>query len=322
MANQHFAYYGQSCMKAPASKASPALANTTRRWVLPLALVTVYVVWGSTYLGIRFMVETIPPLGGNGIRMLTAGIILYGFLRRSGTPAPSGVQWRNGIIVGTLLFVGGLGQVAIAESLGIGSGLAATAIAMTPVWASLIGGIFGQWPGWRVWTGLAIGVLGVAALSQEGDFAAAPRGLVLVLIAPILWSFGSIWSNRVDLPHSSMRTALFMVGGGGGLLVASALRGEDFAAPSLSSGLALLYLTTFGSLLAFSAYAYLLRNVQPSLATSYAYVNPIVAVVLGVWLGGEKLTGAAFIALPLIVTAVALIASAPRPVIQVAAGRR
>lgn len=280
------------------------------RWIAPLALFSVYVVWGSTYLAIRFMVETIPPLLGNSFRMLSAGTILYVWLRRRGTSAPSRRQWRNGALVGTLLFLGGLGQVSIAESIGIGSGLAATAIAMTPVWASLMAGLFGAWPRKAEWLGLLIGVGGVAVLSLEGDFQAAPAGLVLVVIAPILWSFGSVWSNNIDLPIGTMRTALFMLGGGVALGIAGLIRGETLMTPSTKSALALLYLITFGSLLAFSAYAYLLRTVRASLATSYAYVNPIVAVILGVWLAAETFNGAMWIALPLIVAAVALIARA------------
>ncbi len=283
------------------------------RWLVPLALLGVYLVWGSTYLAIAFMVETIPPLLGNAVRMLIAGSTMYWWLRRHGVGRPTWHQWRNGALVGTLLFVGGLGQVSIAESIGIGSGVAATAIAMTPVWASVVSGLFGAWPRRLQWVGLALGVAGVAVLSLEGDFQARPAGFVLVAAAPILWSFGSVWSNHLDLPVSNMRTALFMMGGGTSLAIAGLLRGESVpAAPSATSTLALVYLITFGSLLAFSAYAYLLRTVSASLATSYAYVNPIVAVALGVSLGGELLTGAALIALPLVIAAVFLIARGDR----------
>ncbi len=275
---------------------------------------TVYLVWGSTYLAIRWMVATIPPLLGNGIRILTAGIILYSWLKHRGVATPSRIQWRNSALVGSLLFVGGLGQVSIAESIGIGSGLAATAIAMTPVWASLAAGLFGDWPGRKEWLGLFVGVVGTAVLSREGDFVSAPAGLILVIVAPMLWSLGSVWSNHIDMPAGNMRTATVMLGGGAGLLVAGIIRGETVADPAMSSVISLIYLTTFGSLLAFTAYAYLLRVVRPALATSYAYVNPIVAVALGVTLGRETITGEAWIALPLIVVAVALIASRRSPI--------
>ncbi len=292
---------------------SPPHAGMPERRLVPLALLGVYVVWGSTYLAIAFMVETIPPLLGNAVRMLVAGSTMYWWLRRHGAARPTSRQWRNGAMVGTLLFVGGLGQVSIAESIGIGSGVAATAIAMTPVWASVVSGLFGTWPRRRQWVGLVLGVAGVTVLSLEGDFQARPAGFVLVAAAPILWSFGSVWSNHLDLPVSNMRTALFMMGGGASLAIAGLARGESPAvAPSIQSTMALLYLITFGSLLAFSAYGYLLRTVSSSLATSYAYVNPIVAVALGVSLGGEALTGAALVALPLVVIAVVLIARGDR----------
>ncbi len=285
------------------------MPDRTTRLLIPAALLAVYLIWGSTYLAIRWMVETIPPLLGNGIRLVVAGAILYAWLRREGIPRPERRLWLNSTMVGTLLFVGGLGQVSIAESIGIGSGVAATAIAMTPVWASLSAGIWGDWPGRKEWLGLAIGVAGTVVLSREGDFLAQPTGLVLVVVAPMLWSLGSVWSNHLAMPEGSMRTALVMLCGGGALLVAGLIRGEVLVEPSTASALSLAYLSIFGSLIAFSAYAYLLRVVRPALATSYAYVNPIVAIVLGVWLGRETITGSAWIALPLIVTAVALIAA-------------
>jgi drug/metabolite transporter (DMT)-like permease len=285
-----------------------AAPSTAQRWAVPFALFGVYIVWGSTYLAIAWMVETIPPLFGNSIRMLSAGGILYLWLRWRGEARPTFRQWRNGALVGTILFVGGLGQVSIAESIGIGSGVAATAIAMTPVWAVLVAGAFGDWPSPIAWVGLALGVVGVVILSLEGDFVSEPTGFVLVALAPVLWSIGSVWSNRLDLPATGMRTALFMLGGGASLAIAGVARGESLPLDaSVTSWLALLYLITFGSLIAFSAYAFLLRTVSPALATSYAYVNPAVAVGLGIWLGGETVTGSIWIALPLIAVAVILI---------------
>jgi drug/metabolite transporter (DMT)-like permease len=285
-----------------------AATTSPERHLVPLSLLGVYLVWGSTYLALRFMVEDIPPLLGNAVRMGLAGTLLYTVIRVRGAARPTRRQVRNGWIVGSFLFVGGVGQVTIAESLGVGSGIAATAVAMTPVWASLVGGAFGDWPRSREWVGLALGMAGVVALSTEGDFDAAPLGLVLIIAAPITWSIGSVWSNHMDLPSGSMRTALFMLGGSVSLVVAGFLRGESIPTEiGTSSALALLYLTIPGSLLAFSAYAYLLRTVRPGLALSYAYVNPMVAVLLGIWLGGETLGAGAWIALPLVVTAVAII---------------
>ena len=263
-------------------------------------------IWGSTYLALRYMVEGFPPFLGNAIRMLVAGGILYVWLQARGAAAPTVHQWRNSFFIGTLLFVGGLGLVTVAEGLGVGSGLAATAVGMTPVWAAVVYGFFDRWPT-RV--GLVVGVVGVVILSQEGDFDALPLGLFLLILAPMLWAIASVWSNHIDLPAGAMSTAVQMLGGGVALGLAGAITGESItAAPGARAWWALAYLIGPGSLIAFSAYAYLLRTVRPVLATSYAYVNPVVAVVLGVTLGKETLTGETWIALPLILGAVALIA--------------
>ena len=274
-----------------------------------LSLLAVYVIWGSTYLALRYMVEDFPPFLGNAIRMTIAGAILYAWVRLRGAPAPTMRQWRSGLLIGSLLFVGGLGLVTVAEGLGVGSGLAATAVAMTPVWAAAVSGFFDRWPTRVEWVGLLIGIVGVVILSREGDFDTHPLGLFLLILAPFLWSIGSVWSNHIDLPTGPMSTAVQMLAGGLALGMGGMIAGESItAAPGPRSWWALVYLIGPGSLIAFSAYAYLLRTVRPVLATSYAYVNPIVAVGLGVTLGGEQLTGETWIALPLILGAVGLIA--------------
>jgi len=271
----------------------------------------VYVVWGSTYLALRFMVEGFPPFLGNAIRMTTAGVILFAWVRWRGAPLPTRRQWRSGVLIGSLLFVGGLGLVTVAEDLGIGSGLAATAVAMVPVWAAVVSGFFDRWPRRSEWIGLGIGVGGVLILSREGDFDAVPLGLFLVIVATILWSIGSVWSKHLDLPEGSMSTAVQMLAGGIVLGLVALVAGETITEdPGAGSWWALVYLIGPGSLIAFSAYSYLLRTVRPVLATSYAFANPIVAVALGVTLGGETLTGETWIALPLILGAVGLIARA------------
>lgn len=291
----------------------------SNRWLVAASLAAVYVIWSSTYLALRFLVETFPPFLGTSIRMVIAGGILFAWVRWRGAPMPTPRQWRNGFGVGVLLFVGGLGLVTVAEDAGVGSGVTATAVAMVPVWAALVSGFFGRWPTRLEWAGIAIGIVGVALLSGEGDFRAAPLGLALVIISPILWAFGSVWSAHTDLPKGPMSAAIQMLCGGVVLAVIGAGIGESIpTAPSLKSWLALAWLIVPGSLIAFSAYAYLLRAVRPALATSYAYVNPVFAVILGVTLGEETLTGHAWVALPIILTSVALIVwsrnRAPMPV--------
>ncbi len=281
------------------------------RWLIGFALFAVYVIWGSTYLALRYLVEEFPPFVGNGIRFVVAGGGLFLFLRWRGADAPSAREWWSAAQIGTLLMGGGVGLVALAEARGVGSGLAATAVAAMPLWAALWSGLFGRWPNRLEWLGLFIGLAGVVILSQEGDFAGNTLGITLMVIAPISWGLGSMWSQRIKLPPGAMATAMEMGTGGVILLVVGIVRGERFEAfPDLNGWLALMYLITFGSLVAFSAYMYLLTTVRPALATSYAYVNPVVAVLLGVTLGSEVLSGQAVIALPLILGGVALVAVA------------
>jgi drug/metabolite transporter (DMT)-like permease len=215
--------------------------------------------------------------------------------------------------MGVLLLVGGVGLVSLAERLGVGSGVAATAVAVVPVWIALISGLFGNWPRGREWIGLGIGLLGVLILAQEGDFQASPAGMALIAISPIIWAFGSIWGTRLDLPESSMTTAIQLLTAGVVMTAIGPLLGERMVAPPPPvAWVALVYLAIFGSLIAFSAYIYLLKTVRPALSTSYAYVNPVVAVGLVLTLGGEKITGPVLIALPLIVVSVILVAGRRR----------
>ena len=274
------------------------------------ALLAVYFIWGSTYLGLRFGLESFPPFLLNGFRFLIAGGILFLVLAVRGRAIATRRQWWNAARMGLVLLVGGVGLVTIAENVGVGSGIAATAVAVIPVWIALISGLFGNWPHRREWIGLAIGLAGVLVLAQEGDFQASPTGTILLIISPIIWAFGSIWGARLDLPESSMTTAIELVSAGLVMTIVGPLFGERITEPPTTvAWIALGYLAIMGSLVAFTAYIYLLKTVRPALSTSYAYVNPIVAVALGVTLGRETLTGPVFIALPLILTSVALVAT-------------
>jgi len=171
-----------------------------------LAQAAVWIIWGSTYLALRFALEGFPPFLLNGIRFVFAGGVMYLFLRIRGTPAPTRAQWWNMARVGTLLLVGGVGLVTIAEDLGVGSGVAATAIAAMPLWIALISGLYGSWPNRMEWLGLVVGFAGVITLAQEGDFRTTTLGMALVIISPIFWSFGSMWSRRLDMPPAFMAT--------------------------------------------------------------------------------------------------------------------
>jgi drug/metabolite transporter (DMT)-like permease len=253
------------------------------------------------------MVMGFPPLMGTGIRFLVAGAVLYLFSARREARLTFG-QWWTAAQLGTLLVVGGTGMVTVAESTGIGSGLAATAVAAMPLWAGLIAGALGKWPNRWEWWGLAVGMAGVVLLGLEGDFSTNPTGAIIMLVAPISWALGSIRSSRATLPSGMTVIAAEMLTGGGLLMAIGISTGEHIATtPPVEAWLGLAYLTVFGSIVAFSAYMYLLRRVRPALATSYAYVNPVVAVFLGLTIGSESLTGEGLIALPLILIGVGLI---------------
>lgn len=281
------------------------------RTTIVLALLAVYLVWGSTYLALRFGLEGFPPFILNGLRFLVAGGAMYLVLRSRGAVRPTRDQWWNATRIGVLLLVGGVGLVTVAEDQGVGSGVAATAVAVMPLWAALISGLFGRWPVQREWVGLIVGFVGVLVLAQEGDFRTNALGMILVIIAPLLWAFGSVWGSRLELPAPLMATAAQLLAGGVVLMVLGPLRGERLTEmPPVGAWLALLYLIVMGSIVAYTAYVYLLRTVRPALATSYAYVNPAVAIIVGITLGNETITGPTWIALPLILVGVGLVVTA------------
>jgi drug/metabolite transporter (DMT)-like permease len=277
------------------------------------SLLAVYLIWGSTYLAIRFGIEGFPPLLLNGIRFFLAGGILYGLLRARHVANPTRRQVWNAARVGLVLLIGGVAFVTFAEQAGVGSGVAATAVAVMPVWAALISGMFGLWPRRTEWIGLGIGLAGVLILVQEGDFKTSVLGMTLMVVSPMIWAFGSVWAKRLEMADPLMTTAVELLAASAVMLLVGFGVGERITEmPSTSSWMALLYLSIFGSLIAFTAYVYLLDKVRPALATSYAYVNPVVAVVLGVWIGHEVITGPIFLALPLILIGIALVAAAQR----------
>lgn len=275
--------------------------------VIIVALLAVYISWGSTYLAIRIALEDLPPFLMMGIRFLAVGIGLYLYLRIRGASAPNHSQWINATLIGGFLLLGGSGGVAFAEQW-VSSGIAALMIATTPLWTVLFAGIWKKWPGRWEWAGLLFGLAGVVILNFEGDLNASPIGAAALIIAAICWAFGSAWSQHLSLPAGLMAGAAEMITGGILVLMAGLLTGEKIVAlPSLRSIAAVLYLAVFGSLVGFTAYMYLLNRVRPALATSYAYVNPVIAVMLGVWLAGEKITVVGITAMAVIIFGVLLV---------------
>jgi drug/metabolite transporter (DMT)-like permease len=254
-----------------------------------LALTAVYLIWGSTYLGIRFALEGgwPPLLAVAGGRMLVAGGLMYAVLRWRGVPAPTRKQWPSLAAMGLLMMLLGNGMVVLAEE-DVSSGLAAIAIASMPLWMGLFGAMSGRHPSRGEWLGIGIGFIGVLWLNAGSSLSSTPRGLTLLLIAPIAWAFGSVWSRGRDLPSPFMSAATQMLCGGAMLIALGLAMGERLpAAPTTQGTAALIYLAIFGSIGGFGAYIWLLNHVRPALASSYAYVNPPIAVMLGAWLGNE-----------------------------------
>ena len=273
-----------------------------------IALAALYIIWGSTYLGIRFALEGgFPPFLLGGVRFIIAGGLMYAFLRWRGVPAPTRAQWGNAAMMGVFLLVLGNGMVNLAEKT-VSSGMTAVAVASAPLWMGIFAAMRGQKPSRMEWIGLGIGFLGVLWLNAGSSLTASPVGLVALLVASLAWSFGSIWSRSRDLPSPFMASAAQMLCGGVAMCIVGAAIGERFhGLPSAHALAAFAYLIVFGSIVGFSAYIWLLHHVRPALAGSYAYVNPAIAVALGAWLAHERFGAHELVAMGVILLGVVAI---------------
>lgn len=276
---------------------------------------SLYLIWGSTYLGIKFAVETLPPFLMAGGRFVFAGAILYAILRLRGIAAPTRSQWRAGAITGALLLLGGNGLVTWGQQT-VPSGRAALLITTTPLWMVVLAWWFyaGERPSLRVWVGMVVGFTGAALLvhpaahEEQGSIA----GYLALLVAPITWSIGSLEARRKRPAEDALLTsAMQMLTGGAMMFAVGTLLGEwpRFLGQTVStkSLMAFAYLTLVGGLVGFSTYAWLLRVASPKAVSTYAYVNPLVAVLLGWLLGGETLGTTVLVAATLVIGAVVLI---------------
>jgi drug/metabolite transporter (DMT)-like permease len=276
------------------------------------ALTAVYLCWGSTYLAIKIAMAELPPLFVMGSRFFIFGIGIYVYLRLRGAPNPDRKEWLRSGIIGIFLMLGGSAGVAYAMQW-VASGTAALVIATTPLWTVLFAGIWKRWPNRLEWAGLLTGLAGIVVLNFGGDLRASPLGAFLLVLAAMAWAFGSAWSQNMKLPRGMMAGAAQMITGGAVVLMASYGMGERvLVMPSWRSIAALIYLGIFGSLVGFTAYVYLLKRVRPALATSYAYVNPVIAVTLGVVFAGEKISLVEVFAMGIIILGVALVALGQR----------
>lgn len=283
------------------------------------ALLAVYLIWGSTYLGIRIVVETIPPFLSAGLRFALAGAMLFLYARLRGAKRPRRTDWKPAAIAGGFLLLGGNGLVSFAEQT-VASGIAALIIAIVPLFVVLL-----EWagpghprPNLGVALGIALGLVGVAVLVDPTAVGAAhidPTGVVILLAASFLWSIGTLYGGKAKLPDPPlMAIGMEMLAGGAILFIVAAALGEfwrlNVAGISQASAIAFVYLVLVGALVGFTAYLWLIRNVTPALATTYAFVNPVVAVYLGFIVLAEPITARTVVAAAIIIVGVAIITQA------------
>lgn len=303
------------------------LGNRKNLIVLIAAFAAVYVFWGSTYLAVKYSIQTLPPFLMAGARFLVAGSILFAWARFSGDyERPKKEHWKTAFIVGTFLLLGGNGGVVLAQHY-ISSSLSALLVATEPLWVVLLSWLWlrtGR-PSWKVALGLLVGFVGVWMLiggqPTGSNDAAGGYGQLIGTLAVVggafAWATGSIYGLKSPTPKSSIMTAgMQMIAGSASLLLVGLIRGEwsrfDPAAVSSNSVYALLYLIVFGSLIGFTAYSWLLKNAQPSMVATYAYVNPVIAVFLGWSIAGESLSAQMLIGAFVIVVSVALITASKK----------
>lgn len=280
------------------------------RQVLPLigALFALYIIWGSTYFVIRIGVESWPPFMMASARFLSAGILLMAFLLITGHKLPSLRPMLNAALIGVLLLAVGNGFVTVAEHQNVPSGIAAVVVATVPLFTLCFSHFFGIQTRKLEWMGIAIGLAGIILLNSGGNLSGNPWGALMILIGSMSWAFGSVYGSRIELPTGMMAGAIEMLAAGIVLFFASVLSGERMTTlPTAQGFMAVAYLAIFGSVIAINAYMYLIRNVSPAVATSYAYVNPVVAVLLGTGFGGEHLSSVEWLALGIIIMAVVLV---------------
>lgn len=297
-------------MRSTAAERGPSMV------MLIAAFAAVYLIWGSTYLGIKIAIETLPPLLMAGARFMLAGALVYAWARWRRAAAPTRSNWIAATIVGGFLLLGGNGLICWAQQY-VPSGLTALLVATVPMWMVVLDwAVFrGPRPTLIIIMGLAVGLLGMFVLVNPASFIGEPIhtvGAITILAACILWAVGSLYARRAPLPSSGLLTiGMEMLAGGTLLTLAGLLRGEwsdvNLEAMSWQSAAAFFYLIVFGSLIGFSAYIWLLRTVSPAAVSTYAYVNPVVAVLLGWGLANEPMGLRTIIAAGLIIAAVVLI---------------
>lgn len=285
--------------------ADPETTDHTRMWTW-IALLAVWIIWGSTYLAIRVTLETLPPFAMAALRLSLAGLVILAMSAARGLKLPSAREWRGAAICGALMFVGGNGSVCYAEQ-SVDSGLVAILVSGVPLWTAVMGLAWGVRPTRRQWLGIGLGLAGVVVLNLGKGLSGSPVAAVGLLLGTPGWALGSVLGRRLPMPEGTMASGAQMLCGGLALAVVAVATGEHVGVPSERSLLAFIYLSVFGSLVGFTAYGYLLKHASMPVATSYAYVNPLVAVTLGMVFAGERLDGHGVLGLALLVGAVVLV---------------
>ena len=281
-----------------------------QRHFILLALFCTYFIWGSTYLAIRFGVESFPPFMMAAMRFTLAGVILYAVLRYLGAPNPTQKEWLGAGAVGLLLPAMGNGTVCFVQQT-VSSSVAALSIATAPIWMAIFSSIWGHAITPREWLGIAIGFVGLILLNVGGSLHGDWLSAGLLIFAAVSWSLGSVWGKHLAMPKDLMAPAAQMIVGGVALAGMSAFQGETWPAEiSTKSWAAMLFLIVLGSLVAYSAYQYLLNTVRPLVASSNTFVNPVVAFAVGIWFANEHITGFELIALAVIIVGVYLVLTA------------
>ncbi len=282
-------------------------------WLIAACLLAVYVIWGTTYFAIKVGIEGAAPFFLVGTRFMVAGALLLGWQAIRGQPMPRARQWRGAALVGFLLLVVGNGGVAVAERW-VSSGATVALISVMPLATALWSGLFGEWPRRLEWGAIVMGGIGAAVMLMGRDLQGSLVGTLVILLGTSCWSLGTVLSRRVDIPHGPTGFGAEMLTAGVLALGVSMVMGERWELPvSPRVWWAWVYLVLFGSVIAFSAYRFVVERVSPTLASTYAYVNPPVALFVGWWLGKESFSTNTLVGLPIVLGAVALLAWVQAP---------
>jgi drug/metabolite transporter (DMT)-like permease len=286
------------------------MAFKKQTFLIITCLFCTYFIWGSTYLAIRFGLESFPPFLMAGLRYTVAGVILYSIMRFLGAANPTKAEWLGAGLVGLLLPALGNGTVCFVQQ-SVSSGVAALSIATAPIWMAIFSSIWGHKITPQEWLGIAIGLVGIILLNIGGTLHGDYVSALLLIFAAASWSFGSVWSKHLTMPKGFMSAACQMLTGGIMLMLVSTYTGEAWPqAISAKSWGSMLFQVVLGSLVAYSAYLYLLKTVRPLVASSNTFVNPVVAFIVGIWLANEHVTSIELMALGVILLGVLLVLTA------------